>query len=231
METSDRTIKGVRGQLSLLEMLRGLGGGAVVDISDQSIADIVGIINTVKEVGNLDFVSGRIYGATNLVDLGAGAAVMANRLYLTPIKITKRSIFESMGFRHTVDAGGSVVRCGIYENNDGYPETLIAQTSDIDTSSGAVTGKSAAFIGGDITLDPSWYWLALVSNGTPSVHSMSASDNRRDLGFADYNDSAGRMGYYTLTTFSVTGVLPETLLAGDLSITTSVLPDTRIKVK
>lgn len=184
------------------------------------------------EVGVLRMVKGGIYGAINLSDLGAGAPVTADRLYLTPIKITHPTTFDEMGFRHAANDVGSITRCGIYRDNQGIPTELVDQTVDIDTGSGAVTGKSGAFVNGDLNLSTGWYWLALVSSGIPSIHFMSASDNLRMVGFRDFNDVGPKTHYLDDTTnFGVTGVLPDSLDAGNLVAAANSVPDTRIQVK
>lgn len=173
------------------------------------------------------FTSGRYYGSQMLSDNGAGVALVADRIYLVPFKVDRQTTFVGMGFRCSTTDAGSVTRAGIYyDNGAGVPGDLIDQTSDIDTST-ATGGLSAAFTGGNLTLNRGHYWLAVVSDGTPSIHFMSSSDNLRWLGFGNYNDVTGSVGVIEDIGFSGTGVLPSTITP---TYTASAIPDVRIEV-
>jgi len=93
------------------------------------------------------------------------AALTANRLYAHPFLVTKSLVADRIGISIQVLAGaGKKCRLGIYNNSNGRPSTLLLDAGEIDAN---VLNMQAVSIAQ--SLPPGLYWLAAVSDGTPTV--------------------------------------------------------------
>lgn len=94
------------------------------------------------------------------------ATLTADRLYAVPIYISETTTFDRIGINVTTGSGAFNARLGIYNNSAGAPSTLVL---DCGTVSVAAVAAVAATISQSLT--PGWYWLVLVTDGTPAVSS------------------------------------------------------------
>jgi hypothetical protein len=93
-----------------------------------------------------------------------GATLVSKRTFVTPFFFPKPTAIDRISIRITSGgAAGSVVRFGIYENDDGFPGALIADLGTID----ATTVATAV----ELTIDETvsgWVWIAARLNNLSS---------------------------------------------------------------
>lgn len=104
----------------------------------------------------------------------------ANRLCQVPIFVPRRRTYTTLVLNLGTLSASTGIRLGIYNCNQttGQPTTLLQEGtgSPIDSSVGTgVTGTKTVTI--SQTLNPGWYYLACVSDGAPSIHSMNSPTN------------------------------------------------------
>jgi len=97
-------------------------------------------------------------------------AMVANTIYAVPFLVARPITVDRIAISvQGPDAGKSAV-LGIYNNGDNlYPGTLIASSGG-EISVAAVNVQAVVI---DISLTRGLYWLAVVSNGTPSIRLVS----------------------------------------------------------
>lgn len=115
-----------------------------------------------------------------------GAAVTALRCYFGWVWIPGRTKFSQIGVDVTSGSGGTNLQLGIYTTRAGLPDRPVfrsASTSSASTATVAIdlTGPS----GSGIYLDAGYYFLAVCSDGTPSIRNYLPG-------------VAGQTGYATL---------------------------------
>ena len=95
----------------------------------------------------------------------AGFAVTADRLYAIPFVAARAMTVDRIAMSVTVLAAGKEARLGIYNSGpDGKPSSLVLDAGEVSV---AGTGTKAITINQALT--KGLYWLAFVSDGTPSV--------------------------------------------------------------
>lgn len=90
--------------------------------------------------------------------------LIANRLYYFPFYNPAQNTWTRIGINVTTGAAGNA-RLGVYNNVNGIPSgapLLDAGTVDVST-----TGEKEVVI--SLALAPGWYWLAVVSDVTPTL--------------------------------------------------------------
>lgn len=130
------------------------------------------------------------YAATGLANIYAAnvgntalatGAMTALRLYMMPIYWRGGAATTIAWTLTVIGAAGKVARYGIYNvKADGTPGTLIQEVTAagalaVDTSAQTITGTISQ------TLAAGWYFLAIVSDGTPTVVT-STTGNASPLG-------------------------------------------------
>jgi hypothetical protein len=109
-----------------------------------------------------------------------GVAVGVNRMEAFPIVFDEQVTLDKMRVNISAVAG-TLLKMGIYSDNNGYPNTKIAETAEVDTTT---TGyKEVAFTTGNVTLQAGIYWLVRWQNG-----GLSISDGMRDVGAINIPD-------------------------------------------
>jgi len=94
------------------------------------------------------------------------AAMAANTLYAMPFLVARPSTWDRIAIEVTTAAAGKSARLGIYKSGDNlYPGSLVENTEG--EFSVATTGLKEITI--DARLTKGWYWLAIVSDGMPSL--------------------------------------------------------------
>ena len=120
------------------------------------------------------FTSSTIY-LTTPTGSPTNLAISANRLHMMPIWVPYRRAFTTLAtVVQSGGAGGTVARLGLYNANQtsGKPTTLIEEGAAAVAVDG--TGVKTATI--SQTLDPGMYWLALVSDGAPTIPCAAATN-------------------------------------------------------
>lgn len=148
-----------------------------------------------------------------------GVAVLSNSIDIFPFKVYETIICDMMGAQVSTAGTDALTTFAVYTDNNGYPETLIAQTDTVDCST---TGwKEAVFTTGDVTLNAGDYWIGRFTNNGISFHGLSPAGinpvpSAPPLGSTTINNSnglgAGVGGIRYTTTFG-TGTFPATFPA------------------
>lgn len=112
------------------------------------------------------YVAGRWYAPVK-GSYSSGAGIAANTLSLLPFYVSRPITISDLGIRVTQAASGGNSRVAIYAND---PATnlptgaALAATGDISTTS--TGGQSAAIVGGAVTLEQGWHWMAVLVDAT-----------------------------------------------------------------
>jgi len=121
----------------------------------------------------------RYGGATRYFTASEGAtaittlALTANRLYAIPFFCPQTFVMGQIDI-YVSTAGTGNARMGIYEDNGKvYPGKLLLDAGEVSIASTGVKGITVTkkLRGGKL------YWLALVSNGTPTVRASAVGSN------------------------------------------------------
>ena len=107
-------------------------------------------------------------------------AMPDGRLFFAPLALPQGVSVDRLAVQLTTAAASSVVRLGIYaddETTPGTPGQLIAATAEVDTSD---AGDEDSLLGADLddvyALGPGRWWLAAVAQGgTPTVRSYNGA--------------------------------------------------------
>jgi hypothetical protein len=140
---------------------------------------------------------------------GVNTAMVANRIYATPIFIASPITIDAMQIFVGTVASSTSAELGIYANSNGAVGSLIRDVGTVNTGLSnvqAVTGFTQALAAG-------WYFLVAGFSGTPSVITTTATDisQMHLLGFTGLGSSfQGFQGWLATWTFSA-GNLPTTL--------------------
>lgn len=98
-------------------------------------------------------------------------SIAVNTLYIMPLIIGTEGTALRIGIEVTIGSAGAA-RLGIYNNH-----ATLAKPSTLRLDAGTVNTGSAAFVEIVIshTLPTGLYWLALVSNATPTIRALAAA--------------------------------------------------------
>jgi len=136
------------------------------------------------------------YGDAHNAYNATGNAVVADRLYCTPIFIGAKTTFTRIGIDVTTGAAGAA-RLGIYNNSADNPGALVLDAGTVDTTSTAVVEATISQ-----ELQPGWYWMASVFNATPGVRGGATSGSVGvflGFGFSGVPGTAGEATYRAFT--------------------------------
>ncbi len=157
--------------------------------------------------------SGRYHGSSPMSG-NTQVAFTANTLYAVPFFIADVTTATSIGVHVTTAAAAKNIRLGIYKDNDSiYPGTLLLDAGTVATDA---TGVQEIVINqalGENTL----YWLAAISNGTPTISSQISQSFWDLIGLtnAAFNVNIPGMYSYALAY----GALPDPYAAGASTVT------------
>ena len=142
----------------------------------------------------------------------SAATITNNQLRGYPWTVSQRVRIDRIGAEVTiVGDAGSVIRIGLYEDNDGLPGDLI-------TEFGTVPGDSvgAHEITVDETLEPGIYWLAAavqnVSVTSPTLRVTNTSSAIPGVSGTSFGSGNGFVG---VVQSSVSGALPSPFVPAD----------------
>lgn len=144
---------------------------------------------------------GRWYRDPMLLD-AAGLAMVADRLYLAPLAIYEAVMIDRIGFYvSTAGAVGKKARVGLYyEGAAGAVGLIRYDAGEILVDS---TGEKEVTFE-PITLGTGAYWLAFVTNGTPSCYAIRDNvDQYSPVGYGALSDDTAYPCYYGTHTYAV----------------------------
>lgn len=106
-------------------------------------------------------------GATPITNV----AVTVDTIYAFPIFAPRRKVvLRLIAQVGTAGAGGSLLRMGLYEDDNGQPGRLM-----VDGGTVAVDSTGQKVLAVSKVLGRAWYWLVLVSSGAPLLTGYSVS--------------------------------------------------------
>jgi len=135
---------------------------------------------TLSATGGGGGVTFSVYATGNYIQpvqgaLSAGAAMVANNIYLYPFFVWRTMTVDNLGARVTTLSAGSSIQLAIYNSTtNGVPTTLVANTVGISSgSTGPINNNVTAF-----TLNAGqMYWMAMNSDITPTMMGIGATSN------------------------------------------------------
>ncbi len=139
-------------------------------------------------------------------------AMTNNTSYWIPFTVNRNTTVSAMSINVST-AGGTSVDVGIYGSNPNnlYPNTLLRSVTLTTGTAGLRTGTLSTAI----TLTPGIYWIALASNGAPTLTALNLS-SLLTLAFSGVN---------AVTHYRHTGTtLPSTAPTSGYTAGTSVFP-------
>lgn len=161
---------------------------------------------TYKADLDLDSVSSRLY--TSLLAAGATTtlAISSGLLYAIPYRVSKPATFVVLGVEITTLTTGNF-RFGVYNDSGGVPASLKFDAGIV------AMGGTAGFKSASISqlLAPGWYWLAMVSDATPTVRAIAAASALQWTGFTTGLDVTTKPGF---TVAQAYGALPDPFTGG-----------------
>ena len=161
-------------------------------------------------------VSGRYYGCP----LNAATyftrtlALAANLMYAMPFYVNESHAYDRIAVHVTTLKAGSNIQLGIYADSAGVPGDLILDAGNV---SGASTGGKEINI--NQTLARGWYWLAAVSDNTPTLRTYQGSSMFGWLGATTGVDTTYYGGMSVAQGY---GALPTPFTAGAVLTATGV---------
>lgn len=143
----------------------------------------------------------------------SGASNGAMRLHLIYIPAT--TTFDRIACEVTsAGSAGSVTRLGIYNNDNGAPGSLVLDAGTVATTS---TGVQTITINQQLTRK--WYWLAAVSQGSPSTDPTHRTATDTNV-FIKKCSAASLLARGSYLASGITGALPASAGA---SLSTGVM--------
>jgi len=161
-------------------------------------------------------VSGRYYGCP-LITAAYNTRTLAlvdATMYAMLFYVNESHAYDRIAVHVTTRAAPSNIQLGIYEDSAGVPGNLILDAGNV---SGASTGGKEINI--NQTLARGWYWLAAVSDSTPTLRTYQGSSMFGWLGATSGTDTA----YYGgMSVAQAYGALPTPFTAGAVLTATGV---------
>lgn len=163
------------------------------------------------------WVTGRYYTMPGTL---SSFTMTANRLYAIKVPVPLSGTIAAIGVQVTAFVGLSNARFGVYTDNNGQPDALIATLGTVATTSNAfreVTGLSQPFTGPFI-------WLAVESDSAISIRAYTAPDSQF-FAMAGFDSNANltlpSVAYHVAHTYA-SGTLPNPF--GSPTLTTTLIP-------
>jgi len=117
--------------------------------------------------GGGGYIPGRYYVPYGFHITSTSKVLAASTIYYAIFYCSRKTTFTRFGMTVTTAASGKSIYLGVYNWLDAKPTTKILDTGAL---SAATTGNIEAVI--NLTLEPGFYGLALVSDGTPTLRAM-----------------------------------------------------------
>jgi hypothetical protein len=157
-------------------------------------------------------VSGRYYGSPLAAAVYASrtATIVANYMYASPFlagAVAGRD-YDRISIHVTTAALGKSCQLGIYADSAGVPGALVLDAGNV---SAATTGGKEINIAQ--TLARGWYWLACLSDGTPTLRRYYAAGGAH-LPWLGHNSGQDLNHYAGMYVAQAYGALPDPFTAG-----------------
>jgi hypothetical protein len=159
-----------------------------------------------------------IYYTRPLAMATANTALVANRIYCTPIFISASITIDAASiFVGTPVVGGSA-ELGLYSNVNGLPNTLIRDFGNVSTAASGLPATASGFIQ---TLSPNWYWLAVALSAPCSIIASASVDASLNslLGFSTPGASSTGIMHVNMTWTFTANALPSTFTLTQAALT------------
>jgi|GEM_PF-2614814 len=148
-----------------------LSGTAVIGMSTP--AEMIG--GSASSYGTTSLggsIAKRFNNAATLVGTNSTFAMVANTLYITPYKLDVGIPLAALNIYITTLAAAGNLALGVYTMlPDGTAGALLASASGISTgSTGIARGTTSS-----VFLPPGWYWVAALSDSTPTIQVISGA--------------------------------------------------------
>ena len=160
----------------------------------------------------IPYSAGKYYSSPNINALTT-LALSANTLYGIPFLVPALVTATSINIEVTTQSAGNNLRMGIYNDSSGAPGSLV-----LDAGTVSLTGTGGKAITISQSLSPGWYWLACVTNGTPTVRALSQTNALPMLGFTSGTDTTWHVGWSVAFTYAA---LPTPFTGGGALMTTA----------
>jgi len=122
-----------------------------------------------------------------------------NEILYIPFLLSIAESFDEFWFNLLTASSGDFVRMGLYDVKDALPHNLIA-VHDTSFSIGTTGIKNLSFDGGAFDLVPGWYFIGIVTDGTPGFDATSAFNGTiTPLGVNEVTDNGVPYQYITKT--------------------------------
>jgi hypothetical protein len=158
-------------------------------------------------------------GVANNVSLTT-TAISASTIRLHPFIVERATTFDAIAANVTNLVLSTNIRLAIYtDDGNCYPNALVSG-SDSGNLSSATAGVKSFQFASSITLQPGLYWLAINSDGGPTVRAIPQNGALPILGYDNTLSTIAGSGYTVSSTF---GAFPSTLPAGG-TIVQPVIP-------
>lgn len=150
--------------------------------------------------------TGRRYYPAHCVQVLGTANSVASTLYAFKIQYPART-WAGIGFEIVSPTAGTA-RIGIYTDVDGYPGTLVYQSSDISTNSAGFKNSLSS-----LALTDQPYWIAINSSIASNFRRVGFSNTEEFVGTQGF-DSASNSLYKGFSTAFAYGALPGSFPGG-----------------
>jgi hypothetical protein len=139
----------------------------------------------------------------------ANQTVTINLLSFTMLPVPSTTSLDLIGaYAASTYVGSGNLRVGIYSNNNGAPDSLIVDSGSLPvTGTGSNISVDAVI---SVTLQPGLYWIAAVSQGSPTTNSWrgTAATVNHTEGLPSSNNAVNALVGFQQT--GVSGALPGT---------------------
>jgi hypothetical protein len=149
--------------------------------------------------------TGRYYALDSYYGSTSGQVMTVNTMYVYPVIIYRTTSFDRISFQCSVGGGsGSVVRLGVYADNNGLPDALIADWDTVVSTGTTVVEATIAW-----SPTPGIYWIAGVAQvGTqPTAHAVINAATSYLVGHTSPDTNFQHAMYVCQT--NVSGALPD----------------------
>lgn len=164
--------------------------------------------------GHLSQASGRVYSSPLASGALSTLALSAGTMYAAPFFVPVTTTFTTIGLEVTTLALTKSIQLGIYTDTGSTPNALVLDAGNVSV---ATTGFKSIVISQALT--PGWYWLAVISDGTPTVRAIGQTNSLPWLGFTSGTDVTMHQGWSVAQAY---GALPNPFTGGGALMTTAV---------
>jgi hypothetical protein len=140
-------------------------------------------------VGSIGYRNNYYYFPYLMAGSSSPMTLNTNDIYYVPFFVRKKTTFTRIGTQVTT-LGGTIARFGIYNAANGVPTSLLLDCGTVSTAS---IGEKEATI--SQSLNVGFYFLAIVSDGIPSIYSTSNTGSSSGYAIGQSTRSGSSYGY------------------------------------